>query len=116
MSEPLDIDTILSEFSEEDTAWVLREEDSGKNVLIPHSKYPGRNIFHFFLSELDAKRLIDVLMVESPALRGRRIAAYEVRLKQALRGIDNSGNADDGFVVHTPNEVFDFLWNRDSDV
>jgi hypothetical protein len=56
MAMPLDTDTILSEFSEEDTAWVLRDLESGQYVTIPHQRYPGRHIFHFFMSCEDAKK------------------------------------------------------------
>ena len=112
MAKPLDLDVIRAEFSEDDVAWVLRDEESGKYVTIPHVNYPGRNIFHFFLSELDAERMLDLLIVESPALRSKHILPHEVRLKQALRGIAGSGNPADGFVV-TQNKVFEFLWKGD---
>ncbi len=50
MEKPLDFETIRSEFSEDDVAWILQDSQSGKYVTIPHPSYPGRNIFHFFLS------------------------------------------------------------------
>jgi hypothetical protein len=112
MADPLELDTILAEFSEEDPAWVLRDAGSGKYVTIPHAKYPGRNIFHFFMSELDCKRILEALALEAPALRGRKIQVTEIKLKQAIRGVAGSGNPADGFVVHTPNEVFEYLWDK----
>lgn len=43
MTDPLSLDTIQSEFSEESEAWVLQDTKSKKYVTIPHPKYPGRN-------------------------------------------------------------------------
>jgi len=112
MAEPLELDTILAEFSEDDPAWVLCDTASGKYVTIPDAKYLGRNMFRFFMSELDAKRILEALVLKAPALQGRKIKAVEVKLKQALRGVASSGNPADGFVVHTPNEVFGILFGR----
>jgi hypothetical protein len=107
MANPLDLDTILGEFTDDDAGWVLRNAASGQYVTVPDPKFPGRNIFRFFMSEMDAKRMLEALVLEAPALRGRKIEAVEVKLKQALRGVAGSGNPADGFVVHTPNEVFE---------
>lgn len=50
MTEPLSLDTLLAEFDEAAEAWVLRDSRSGKYVTIPHERYPGRIILHFFMS------------------------------------------------------------------
>jgi hypothetical protein len=76
MADPLDLDTILAEFSEDDPAWVLCDTASGKYVTIPDARYPGRNIFRFFMSELDAKRILE-------ALFSRRLRSGDVRSKQS---------------------------------
>ncbi|MGD0289563.1 MAG: hypothetical protein ABSC63_07920 [Candidatus Binataceae bacterium] len=55
--------------------------------------------------------MADPLDLEAPALRGRKIEAIEVKLKQALRRVAGSGNPADGFVVHTPKEVFEYFWD-----
>ena len=78
MADPLDLDTILAEFSEDDPA--LHEE-----------------------AEYTCSR--------GASLRGRNIKAIEVKLKQAVRGVAGSGNPADGFVVHSPNEVFENFWD-----
>ncbi len=108
MSMPLDLDTILSEFSEKDTAWTLRDRKSGQYVTIPHERYPGRHIFHFFMSAQDAKDLLSEIVVENPRLGGRDIYPEELKLKTALRSLAAEDPLN-GFVVHTPNEVFEFL-------
>ncbi len=107
MAMPLDLDTILIEFSEEDTAWTLRDLESGQYVTIPHSRYPGRQIFHFFMSSDDAKKVSSRLDLENPKLREREIYPYEVKLKASLRAL--AADPENGFVVHTPNDVFEFL-------
>jgi hypothetical protein len=55
MAMPRDLNTILSEFPEKDTAWTLRDRKSGQYVTSPHERYPGRHIFHFFMSAKDAE-------------------------------------------------------------
>ena len=75
MAAPLDLDTILAEFSEDDPAWVLCDTASGKYVTIPDARY-RRNIFRFFMSELDAKRIL-----EAPF--SRRLRSGDVRSKQS---------------------------------
>ncbi len=110
MEKALHLDVILGEFAEEDPAWVLRDSESGKYVTIPHPRYPKRQIFHFFMSVEDAKRVAEALLAENPALKVKDIYPCEVKLKEALRGL--AVDPVNGFVVHTPNEVFEFLRER----
>jgi hypothetical protein len=111
MEKALDPDVLLSDFSEDDTAWVLRDLKSGEYVVIPHEKYPGRIILHFFMSAADATRVREELDRANPAFSSKEIYPYEVKLKAAAR----SSVADDpvnGFVVHTPREVLEFIEHR----
>lgn len=58
MTDPLSIDTIVGEFSEDTEAWVLKEVSSQQYVAIPHPKYPGRRPLHFFMSRADAEAVL----------------------------------------------------------
>ena len=116
MTATLSLDTILSEFDEKSEAWVLQDRKSKKYVTIPHPKYPKRIIVHFFLSKVDAELLLTEILDVNWAMRNRDIFPISVKLIKAINGIaadKTIGNAD-GFVVHSPNEVFDFLKNIDS--
>jgi hypothetical protein len=116
MTDPLSLETILAEFSEETEAWVLQDKKSKKYVSIPHSKYPGRNPIHFFLSKNDAESILTEILDVNWALRNRDIFPVNVNLLQAVRSIaadKTLGNAD-GFVVHPPNEVFEFIRQQNS--
>src|SRR5438132_1932990 len=112
METPLDVDAILSDFSEEDTAWTLQDPESGQYVTIPHERYPGCQIFHFFVSAEDARRVIETIDAANPALRRREVFPYEVKLKVSLRSL--ATDPVNGFVVHTPNEVLEFLDQAES--
>jgi len=112
MTEPYSLSTILSEFAKNSDAWVLQEKATGLYVTIPHPKYPGRKPIHFFISESDAQDLLVELLDVNEKLEGREIYPVKVKLIPALKGIaagaDNPWNAD-SFVVHSPNEVFEFI-------
>jgi uncharacterized protein (DUF433 family) len=112
MEIPLDLDTILSEFSEEDTAWILKDLESGKYVTIPHERYPGRQIVHFFMSSEDATKLGRKINAVHQELSSREVFPYEVKLKASLRSL--ATHPQNGFVVPTPNEVFEFLNQKES--
>jgi hypothetical protein len=110
MTDPLPLETILAEFKESHKAWVLRDVDSGKYVIIPHPKYPHRVIIHFFLNSDQAKAVLKV----TPKLRNRNIVSEEVKLLEACRRIatDKTPGHADSFVVHLYNEVWEFLDER----
>jgi hypothetical protein len=108
---PMSLDVILSEFSEEDDAWVLQDLASNKYIVLPDSRYPGRHPIRFFMTELDAKDLLDQILKVNEKLKGKNIVPVKVKLKTALRGIaagDQRGMAD-SYVVHSPNEVYEFI-------
>jgi hypothetical protein len=107
MTEPLSLETILGEFNEDAKAWILRDAELGKYVVIPHPNYPGRNITHFFLNPKQAEDVLQKIREASPKLKGRKLIVEEVKLKETCRVI--AADKDDGFVVHPYNEVWEFL-------
>jgi hypothetical protein len=114
VSTPLPLDTILSDFSEDDNAWVLQDLSSKDYVIIPDDRFPGRRPIRFFMSENDAKDLLLEIVKVNAKLRGKNIAPVKVKLKTAMRGIAaGSGlNMADSFVLHSPNEVYEYIRDR----
>jgi hypothetical protein len=109
--QPLSLDTVLAEFGDDYKAWVLQGGKSGKYLVIPDPRYPGRQPVRFFMSKADADRVLLAVLAAKPELAGHHIAPVEVNLHRALRSLaadKTPGNAD-AFVVHSPNEVFDFI-------
>ena len=114
MTDPFSLDTIKSEFNEETEMWVLQDTTSKKYVTIPHPKYPGRNPIHFFMRREDAEDVLKKILDVNWALRNRNISPTKVKLLRACRDIaadKTKGNAD-GFVVHPPNEVYEFFHQK----
>lgn len=115
MTEPYALDTILAEFNEDSEAWVLQEKTSGMYVTIPHPKYPGRNPIHFYLRESDAQDVLIEILDANEKLKEKEIYPVKVKLIQAIKGVASGakklGNAD-GFVVHSPNEVYEFIKDK----
>jgi hypothetical protein len=111
MTEPLSLDVILSEFSEDDQAWVLQDGTSKQYITIPHPRYPGRRPIHFFLSREDAERVLTEILDAKEELRDKDIFPIQVKLLLALRSVaaDRTPGHADGFVVHSPNEVYEFI-------
>ncbi len=110
MIQPLSLDVILEEFSEDYKAWAIQGKN-GKYLVIPDDRYPGRRPIRFFMSKLDASRVVDAVLQVKPELRAQKLVAIEVNLRQALRGVaaDDDPSHADSFVVHSPNEVFEFV-------
>lgn len=111
MTQPLPLDTVLGEFSEQSEAWVLRSKRRDTYLTIPDNRFPGRRPVRFFMSRTDAERMLAAVLEVNPSLAGEQIAPVSVKLLQALRSIaadKTPGNAD-SFVVHSPNEVYEFL-------
>ena len=111
MADPLSLETILAEFSEDWEAWVLKEQSSEQYLAIPHPKYPGRQPLHFFMSRADAEAVLTEILDVNPKLRGKDIFPTKVKLLTAARAIATKPvpGGIDGFVVHPPNEVFEFI-------
>ena len=114
MTEPIALDIILSNFSENDYAWVHQDTGSGMYVTIPHPKYPGRRPIHFFMSYEDANDMLQEILTQNQSFRGKTIVPIKVKLLESLRSIASTTGPDmaDGFVLHSPNEVYEFLKDR----
>ncbi|MBI3580480.1 MAG: hypothetical protein HY098_00115 [Nitrospinae bacterium] len=100
-----------AEFNPSSEAWVLQDEDGGEYVIIPHKSYPGRKTIHFFLRREDAVAILTEIIDVNLTLKDKNIFPVAVKLIQALRGIAEGKNPAhaDSFVVHSPNEVYEFL-------
>lgn len=114
MTDPLSLETIITDFTEDTETWVLQDRTSKKYVTIPHPKYPGRNPVHFFMSRNDAEAVLQEILDVNWALKNRDVVATRVKLLPACRGIagDTTPGHADGFVVHPPNEVYEFIQQR----
>ena len=115
MTEPLSLDVILAEFDDNSEAWVLQDETSKQYVVIPHNKYPGRRPIHFFLRKEDAEALLMELNEENWYLKNKNIFPVKVKLIPAIKVIAADKNPDnaDAFVVHSPNEVYEYIRARE---
>jgi len=116
MTQPLPLDAVLSEFSETSEAWVLQSQRQGTYLIVPDNRFPGRRPVRFFMSREDAERLLVQVLQAKPALADAQITPVRVKLLAALRSIavDKTPGHADSFVVHSPNEVFEFLMDRPS--
>lgn len=116
MTQPLPLDTVLSEFSEASDAWALQSKGTGKYLTIPDNRYPGRRPVRSFMSRIDADRMLAEVLKANPSLAVEGIEPVAVKLLQALRSIaaDNTPGNADSFVVHSPNEVYEFMRDRQS--
>ncbi|MBI4807515.1 MAG: hypothetical protein HY799_00995 [Nitrosomonadales bacterium] len=114
MMEPLSLDTVLSEFSEDSEAWVIQSKKNGKYLTIPDNRYPGRKPIRFFLSKLDAERVLAEVLKVNPGFTTQRLEPTNVKLLQALRSLsaDKTLGHADSFVIHSPNEVYEFIHNK----
>jgi hypothetical protein len=111
MTDPLPLDTVLGEFSEDYKAWVIQSKENGQYLVIPDNRFPGRKPIRFFMSQMDASRVLEAVLRARPSLARYDLFPVEVRLYDALKGIAADSNPDhaDCFVVHSPNEVFEFV-------
>lgn len=111
MTQPLPLNTVLSEFSEDSTAWVRQSKKGGRYLVVPDERLPGRKPIRFLMSKLDAKRLLSAVLGVNPGLASQNIAPVEVKLLAALRSIsaDKTPDHADSFVLHSPNEVYEFM-------
>ena len=67
MIQPLSLDVIEGEFSEEYEAWVIQGK-SGAFLVIPDNRFPGKRPIRFFMSQADAVRVIDAILQAKPGL------------------------------------------------
>jgi len=114
MTSPIKLENILSEFPEDADAWVLRDRTSDKYVIIPDPKFPGRKPIRFFMRREDAMDLLQELNEENAVLRHKEIYPFKVKLLESLRRIASDTNPDnaDAFVVHSPNEMYEYIRER----
>jgi hypothetical protein len=110
MIKPLDLDVVEGEFSEDYKAWTIRAK-SGDYLEIPDNRFPGRHPIRFFMSEADAQRVLDAVLTVKPELGKAKLAPIQLPLLDPLRRIarDTNPNHIDSFVVHSPNEVYEFV-------
>ncbi len=110
MIKPLDLDVIEGEFPEDYKAWAIRAK-TGDYLVIPDDRFPGRHPIRFFMSEADAQRVIDAVLDAKPVLHKAKLAPVHLPLLDSLRriAIDKNPNHADSFVVHSPNEVYEFI-------
>lgn len=115
MAEPLSLKTIESEFTEETEAWTLRDEKNLRYLIIPHPSYPNRHPIHFFFNQNAAQDILTEILDVNEKLRNEDIFPVKIKLLTTLREIASEKTNGDGFVVHSPNEVYEFLRDRDWD-
>ncbi len=112
MAEPLSLEVIQSEFSEESEAWVLRDVKSGKYLIIPHPNYLNRKPIHFFFNKEAAQDVLTEVLDVNDKMRNEDVFPVQVKLLQTLREIALGKTNGDGFVVHPPIEVYEFLESK----
>jgi hypothetical protein len=109
MPEPLTLETIESEFSEDTEAWANRDQESGNYVVGSDHNYPGKKIIHFFLKQEDAEAYAQILREGgAEGLKGHTIITVKEKLKPALRGIGFAGHPYTA-AVHPPNEMYEYF-------
>jgi hypothetical protein len=106
MIQPMSLDVVLREYSEDYRAWVV-QANNGRYLVVPDNRFPGRRPIVFFKNRYDASRLLGALLRVRPALEPQGLIEVEVRLLATLRGVaaDRSRAQADSFVILAPNEV-----------
>ena len=80
MTQPLPLDTVLSKFSEQSDAWVLRSKRKGTYLTIPDNRFPGRRPVRFFISRADAERMLAAVLEVNPSLASEQIAPISTQI------------------------------------
>jgi hypothetical protein len=114
MTKPIPLEILESEFDDSKEVWVLRDKKSADYVIVPDDRFPGRRPVRFFLRKQDAEALLVEIRRENRVLARRNIAAVKVKLLPSARVIaeDTNPSHADSFVVHSPNEVLEFLRDK----
>jgi hypothetical protein len=110
MTKPLDVDTIVGEFSDSDNAWTVIDAVTGARLNVPDpERYSGVEVVRFFLSRSDAEKHIAAVLAASPPLAEAVLVAVPVPLVRTAKAIAArcASGQKVGFVVHPPNEVFE---------
>jgi hypothetical protein len=108
--KPLDLDTV-TEFGEGYEAWTLTTQRVASTSRCQTLAIPDAIPSAFFMREADAQALLDRLVEVNPRIGSANVRPVKVRLLRAPCSIAadrTPGNAD-SFVVHSPNEVYDWL-------
>jgi hypothetical protein len=110
MIQPMSLDVVIREFTEEYKAWVI-QANNGRYLMVPDNRFPGRRPVVFFKSRYDASRLLNAILKVRPVLEPQGLIEVEVRLLETLRGIaaNRSRAQADSFVILSPNEVSDLI-------
>jgi hypothetical protein len=84
---------------------------SGARLNFPDDKYRGTETVRLFLSEGDARMVIErTKNAGSPKIRNAVLVAVPVPPLETIRGIAAKCNSGEniGYVIHGPNEVYNF--------
>ena len=113
MTAPLSLDVILNKLPPDDEMWVLQDKETQRYVVIPDDRFPGRWPIRFFMKRDDAQAILEKVVEANAKLKGKEIIPVRVKLRRALAGIaaEKDPEKADAFVIHSPNEVFEYLWN-----
>jgi len=108
--QPQSLDVILGEYSEMLQVWAIQGK-SGKYLVIPDNRFPGRKPVRFFKSQYDAHRMMDTILKVSPALELQRLAVVDVLLLAAIRKVaaDKTPPHADSFVISSSDEVYELI-------
>ncbi len=110
MIQPQSLDVLLGEYSEQHRVWAIQAW-SGKFLILPDQRFPGRRPVRFFTSEYDAMRVRDAVLEAKPTMFKQRFEVVEVLLLEALRKAkaDKTPPVADSFVLNTPDEVYPII-------
>jgi hypothetical protein len=107
MIQPQSLDVLFREYSDLQMFWAIRS-GSGKYLVVPDRRFPGRRPVRFFKSRYDAVRVMETMLQVKPFLDVQKLEVVEVLLLEALRKIkaDRIPPRADSFVVNSSDEVF----------
>jgi len=110
-AEPIPPEMIRADFPPRYEAWILRDEEAGRDLYIPHHDYPGKSIVHFFMSKESAQETFEAILVEEPqkAARLSQVKPVKVVWEDKVREIEGlyAQNRAIGYTTHSPQEVFE---------
>jgi hypothetical protein len=106
----MSLDVVLQEYAEDNKVWVI-QANSGRFLVVPDMRFPGRRPIVFFKSRYDASRLLEAILRVRPVLESQKLIEVQVRLLETIRGVaaDRSKAQADSFVILSPNEVSDLI-------
>lgn len=110
MIQPQSLDVLLGEYSEHHRVWAILAR-SGRYLVVPDLRFPGRRPVRFFTSEYDAVRVMETVLELKPYLDVQKLEVVEVLLLEALRKTkaEKTLPRADSFVVNSPDEVYTII-------